>query len=337
MSLVFPTAQEMKLIEQTLIPRITEGRLGLQLMPVVNSDYHILSWEQKDNYTGLQAVRGLNGQPGRVTRIGGRRYTMPPGVYGEFTSVDEAEVTARRAWGSINTVVDISDLIAECQEHLLIRRYDRIEKIIWDLLVAGTFSVSNEFGVIHTDTFDIQTYDATTWSTVATSTPLVDFRAIQLLGRGTSNKFDAAAGAKAYMSRATFNYLVANTNANDIAGRRVTGLLSPLTLSEINVILLGEGLPTIEIYDEGYLDSNGTFQLFIPINKVVVVGGRPGGAKLGEYRMTRNANNPGQAPGAYQKVAYEENEVPFKVDVHDGHNGGPVLYFPGGIVVMDVS
>lgn len=337
MSLVFPTAQEMKLIEQTLIPRVTEGRLGLQLMPVVNSDYHILSWEQKDNYTGLQEVRGLNGQPGRVTRIGGRRYTMPPGVYGEFTSVDEAEVTARRAWGSINTVVDISDLIAECQEHLLIRRYDRIEKIIWDLLVNGTFSVSNEFGVIHTDTFDIQTYDATTWSTVATSTPLVDFRAIQLLGRGTSNKFDAAAGAKAYMSRATFNYLVANANDNDIAGRRVTGLLSPLTLNEINVILLGEGLPTIEIYDEGYLDSNGTFQLFIPINKVVVVGGRPGGAKLGEYRMTRNANNPGQAPGAYQKVAYEENEVPFKVDVHDGHNGGPVLYFPGGIVVMDVS
>jgi hypothetical protein len=53
--------------------------------------------------------------------------------------------------------------------------------------------------------------------------------------------------------------------------------------------------------------------------------------------MTRNANNPGMAPGRYQKIIDRgENEVPRKIEVHRGHNGGPVIYFPGSIVAMTI-
>jgi hypothetical protein len=96
-------------------------------------------------------------------------------------------------------------------------------------------------------------------------------------------------------------------------------------------------LPKIVIYDEGYIDESNTFQLFVPNNKVVVIGKRPAGQTVGEYIFTFNANNPGGTPGPYMKIIDRgEETVPRKIEVHDGHNGGPALYFPGSIVVMTV-
>jgi len=228
--------------------------------------------------------------------------------------------------------------VMECQDQLLGRRLDRIEKIVWDLLTAGTFSVAGPDGVtMHTDTFTLQTASAAVaWATFATATPLKDFRAVQLLSRGYSVSFGA--DAKAYMNRVTFNNLVANTNTADLAGRRTSGLQTVLTLGEINSVLAGEGLPQIVIFDGGYLDSSGTFQPFIPNSKVVVVGRRLDGAPIGNYVYTRNANNPGLEPGPYMKVVdNEEREVPRLIEVHDGHNGGPIIEFPSAVVILTVS
>jgi hypothetical protein len=131
--------------------------------------------------------------------------------------------------------------------------------------------------------------------------------------------------------------LVSNTNTNDIAGRRTSGLNSVLNLDEINAVLLGEGLPQIEIYDEGYQDDTDTFVPYIGDGKVLVVGVRVDGGAVGGYLMTRNANNPNSAPGAYQKIIDKgEDAVPREIEVHDGHNGGAVLYYPSAMVVMNV-
>lgn len=334
---VYPTSVELTEIAQDLTPRLEADREIFNILPVRSVDSHLLEWEQLDNYIGLQQVRGLGGDPPRVKAIGAKRYQMEPGVYGEFRRIDEVQLTARRQYGTFGTPINITDLVREAQEQLLLRRLDRQELIGWTLLSTGTFSVAGPMGtVLHTDTFTLKTYTAgVTWATSATAVPLANFRAVKLLGRGSSSKFGA--GATAYMNQTTFNSLVTNTNANDLAGRRVTGLLSPLNLQEIGTILMGEDLPKIRIYDEGYIDDSGTFQLFIPNNKVIVVGQRPAGQRLGEYRMTRNANNADLAPGPYMKVVDEgERTVPRVIDVHDGHNGGPVLYFPGGFVVMTV-
>jgi hypothetical protein len=69
---------------------------------------------------------------------------------------------------------------------------------------------------------------------------------------------------------------------------------------------------------------------------VVVIGNRRDGQPIGEYRMTRNANNPGAAPGPYMKIVDDPDEVPRTVAVHDGHSGGPVVYYPSAIAVMTV-
>jgi hypothetical protein len=335
--LTYPTSAELKAIEQVLMPRLTKQRPIFDDFPMREVDAHRLMWEQLDNFIGLQQVRGLNGAPQRVLRVGLKAYDMKPGVYGEFSTVDEEEITIRRAQGKWGEPVDISDLVTQIQNQLLLRRLDRIESIVWTLITAGIFSVATAQGqILHTDSFPILTFTASVpWATSATATPLQNFRSIQLLSRGQSVDFGATSNA--WMNRTTFNLMVSNTNQNDLAGRRVTGLLSPLNLEEINRILLGEGLPQVKIYDQGYIDDTNTFQLFIPNNTVAVIGNRPQGQRVGEYRMTRNANNTRTAPGPYTKVIDTmDREVPRRIDVHDGHNGGPVVWFPGALVRMNV-
>jgi hypothetical protein len=307
-------------------------------MPIVTVDAYLLEWDQLDNYVGLQQVRGLDGQPGNVLSVGGVRFRATPGVYGEFMTIDELELTTRRQFGTFATPVNISDLVMQKQDQLLSRRIDRIRYIGWTLLSTGTFSVSNANGVIHTDTYALQTYDASTWATVATATPLADMRAVQLLGRGKGVSFGV--GAVAIMNRVTFNRMISNTNSADLAGRRTAGLslATVLSLADTNALLAGEDLPRVVIYDDGYLNDAGAFVPFIADNKVIVVGQRQAGQIIADYAMTRNANNPNLEPGAYMKVLdHGEDRVPRMIEIHDGHNGGPRIYHPGSVVLMDVS
>jgi hypothetical protein len=337
MSFAFPSSAELTLIAQDKTPRMIQDRLGFQIMPFEESDTHLLEWEQMDNWTGLQAVRGLNGEPTRVKKIGSKKYLMEPGVYGEYSVLDENDLTRRRRLGSFGTPIDVSDLVLMEQERLMGRRLDRQEQVIWALLASGIFTVVGEDGVVrHTDAYTMQTFTAgVTWATSATAVPLANFRSVQLLSRGRSVSFGTE--AMAIMNRTTFNSLMSNTNANDLFGRRPSGLGTIAGIADVNRVLNMEGLPSVVIYDEGYLDDTATFQLFVPNNKVVVVGKRPAGQRIAAFRLTRNANNPDLAPGVYQKtVDWGDKKVPRTIEVHDGVNGGPVVYYPGSIVVMTV-
>lgn len=331
----YPTNSELNAVAQDKLPNLMANRPIFEILPIKNKDSHLVEWEQKDNYVGLQQIRGLNGPPIRVKRVGGKRYMMQPGVYGEFVVIDEQELTTRRQWGSYNAPVSIDDLVMECQDQLLGRRLDRIEKIGWDLLTAGTFSVAGPDGaVFQSDTFALQTASAAVaWSTVATATPLADFRAVQLLSRGHSVGFGAQ--AKAYMNRVTANNLLKNTNAADLGGKRTLGLATVNSMPEINRILMGEDLPEIVVFDGGYIDDAGTFQPFIANAKVIIVGRRSDGSPIGNYLYTRNSQNEGMAPGAYMEVI-RDDRPPHFIEVHDGHNGGPTIEFPSAVVILSV-
>ena len=334
---VYPSAAEIQQIAQDKMPRLTQDRPVFDIFPMRSVNESLLIWEQLDNFKGLQQVRGLSGQPSRVVPVNLKQYQMQPGVYGEFIPINEQELTTRRVAGTFGAPIDITDLVLEKQDQLLQRRLDRVEYIGWTLLAAGTFSVALPGGgVAHTDTFNIQTYTAGVgWGTAATSTPLADFSAVQLLSRGHSVDFGAV--ATAFMNRQTFNNLRSNANGTDLYGRRTQGLGTFNNLQGINQLLTGDDLPQVVVYDQGYLDESGTFTPFIPVNKVIVVGKRPAGQPIAEYRMTRNANNPDLAPGPYMRVIDTgEIVIPRSIEVHDGHNGGPVIYFPSAVVVMSV-
>lgn len=337
---VYPTSAELREIAQAKLPNLVAQRPIFSILPIETVDAHLLMWEQDDNFIGLQQVRGINGQPPRVKRTGMKRYLMQPGIYGEYSVIDELELTERRQYGSFGQPVRIDDLVMREQDRLLGRRLDRIELIGWVLLTAGTFSVAGPDGLTyHTDTFTLQTHSGSDWSTVATATPLADFRAVQLLSRGYSVDFGPA--ARAIMNRVTWNRLIGNANASDLGGKKGLGLASITSIQDANRILTEDGLPTVEIFDGGYLNDSGTFVPFIADDKVVVVGKRTDGGQIGAYRMTRNAQNANLEPGAYMEVIDRGadgsgRQIPRTIEVHDGHNGGPVIYFPSAVVIMSV-
>jgi Phage major capsid protein E len=338
MPLVYPTSAEIMAIAQDLMPRLQADRPIFDIMPVRNVDEYVLIWEQYANFTGLQAARGLNGEPPYVNKPALNRLEIRPGAYGEKIRTDELELTRRRIPGNFGAAIDISDMILMNQNHLLVRRLDRIEWIGWNLLIYGTYTTVSPQGVtIATDSSATQVYTSTVpWSTSATATPLADFRAVKLLHRGHSVSFGTK--ARAFCSQQTLNQALINTNNADLYGRRVTGLAVVNNQGDFNKLLAGDDLPSIEVYDEGYLDYTGAFQLFIPLGSVLVVGKRPAGQRLCEYRMTRNANNVDMAPGPYMRVIDKgEQDIPRDIDVHDGHNGGPVIFFGNAIVSMIVD
>lgn len=334
----FPTAIQLEEIEQELMPTLMEGRDIFDLFPVDEEDVDIVSWELWDNYKGLQACRGLNGEPPRVKPVGAKRYQMPPGYYGEFTLIDEAELTRRAQMGSFTDLVSIDDLVARQQEFLLQRRLDRQELMGWTLLATGTFSVPGPSGaVLHTDTYTTQTFTAAvTWATAATATPLADFRSVQLLGRGKGVSFGS--DATAYMNRSTWNAMISNTNNADLYGRRQAGFGTFNNITSVNELLAGDDLPRLEIMDRGYLtEPAGTFANFIPNNKVVVVGKRQSTRQIGAFKLIRNVNDLSDGIGAYMRVIDRgETEVPRKIEVHDGWNGGITLSYPSAVVIMTV-
>jgi hypothetical protein len=338
-----PTSAELRTIEQIKMPELMRDNPIFQYFPTDTLDSAMLMWEQEDNWTGLQQVRGIGGDPPKVSKVGFNRFVEIPGYYGEFENIDEIELTERRRMGTFAAAIDVSDLVMKAQDRLLMRRRDRMSSILWTLATTGTFSVSGPAGVIlHQGTYDFQDFNATVgWGTVATATPLADFRAVQLLARGASVNFGAS--AVAYMNRVTANDLLSNVNNGDIYGRRTSGLATVNNLSDTNMILTGEGLPNVLVYDDGYLrESDGAFVPFIPDDKVIVFGQRTNGAPIGRYLYTRNVNNADMSPGPYTAVIDRGADgpgrhVPRSLEVHDGHNGGPVIYFPSAIVVMDVS
>jgi hypothetical protein len=343
----YPTTVEMKEINAVLQPRLATNSPIFSHFPIVDVESDMLRWEQRDDYTGMQQIRGINGQPGIVQAVGSKAYLYQPGYYGEKRPIDEQEITRRAALAQVSMKpISIDDLVLDANRFLVHRETVLMEYILWTLVSTGTFSISKDSNVIHTDTYAIQTASAAVdWDAVATATPIADFRTVQALEEGKGVSFGA--GATAYMNRTTFNKMLANTNSSDLAGKLSRIFTSGSAadqgdLSLINKIMAGGDLPQIAIYNEGYKAAGtGTFTKFLATDKIVVIGQRQAGEPLGEYRRTINANNDPVGPGSYSKVvdsamAGNPNPVPRVINVERGHNGGPVIYYPSGVVVLSV-
>lgn len=337
----YPTAGEFMEIERELLPRMQANSPAFRHFPDEDRVGWYLEWTQADNLSGKQQWRGLNGEPPRVKLKGLNRYHAEPGVWGEYIPIDEKSLTTRTdvMVGPGGRLMPTRDMIAECQAELLQRRATLKEWLIWEMMVNGYLKVKAADGAeVYTDAYNQQIQTAVvSWGTFATAKILVDFRAAQLRGRGTSANFGP--GSNAYMNRVTANKMLSNTNQDDLAGKRMGNLATPLNLNDMNTILSGEGLPRVQVYDEGWIPDGGVWTPWIPDDVVIIVGTRPNGVQPGGYMHTSNANNPNPAPGPYTIVDDngERGAVPREIKVHDGHNGGVVLRYPGMLVRLNVA
>jgi len=78
--LIYPSNAELTEIAQQYIVRTMPQRPVFDIFPMVNEDNYLVMWEQEDNYKGMQQVRGLSGEPPRVTKSGVSRFQLLPGA-----------------------------------------------------------------------------------------------------------------------------------------------------------------------------------------------------------------------------------------------------------------
>lgn len=357
LNIVYPSPAAFKTIEPDLIIRDRSDRLGLKIFPVVSSETHFVRWQQRDNYYGLMQMRGIDGQPPRVNRLGVNTFVYEPGVFGEHIVITERELLTRSVPNNPTVPIDVADLVLDADTQLINRLDTRMEACVWTLLTTGTLSIplpgpTPGSVVVYNDTYTIQTYTAPIpWATSATAVPILNLQTIQQLSLGHGVSFGV--GAVAYMNQATANLLLNNANAADFGGRRSQYGQTFNNIDMFNNYFAAQGLPTVVVYDQGYqraplsgpiTSASLQFVKFIPDHIVVVVGKRPGNSPVGEFQQTVQAMNPMGAPsgGEYRFVKNYANgtnapvEVPPKLEVHRGFNGGPTIFYPSAIVVATV-
>lgn len=355
LNIVYPSPAVMKEIESELTLRDRADRIGLQLFPVVQEPTYHVRWVQRDNYYGLQQMRGLDGLPPHVQRLGQTTFVYEPGVYGEHTSITEREILTRAAFGNTNLPIPISDLVMRDQTQLIQREDDRMEANVWTLLGTGTLSIplpGPNGTTVYNDTYTTQTVTASVpWATSATAVPIADFQRATQLGIG--HGVDLGSGATAYANSFTINLLLNNSNAADYGGRRSQYGATLNTIAGANDYFRGQNLPQLVPYDAGYqlaplagpvTSASTQFTKFIPDHTVIVVGKRPSGQPIGNTVQTIQAMEPGASarPGGYNYVTDSTRglntpmRTPPKIEIHRGWNGGLVLYYPSAVVVLTV-
>lgn len=339
-SLVFPTSAELTEIDPVLFDQLTLQDPIFEFFPLESDPIPRLVWRQADPTTGLMQFRGLDGEPRLVPNKGFGQFEAKPGVFGEKMVIDETEMTLRARMGTWSESIDVTGLVTERQEMLIHRHISRIKWLIWTLVSTGSYVVLDATGeVVDFAAFEPKTFVAPVgWTNQATATPIANFRAVKLLSRGQSVSFGN--GSVAMMTEATAQKMYANTNANDLGGRRAEGLSSVDGLAPTNRILEREDLPRVVIYEGGYLDDSGTWRTWIPDDTVVVFGRRENNARLGAFRYTLNRVNPGMTAAPYVRVVPKgmgpDQAPPPKIEVHRGFNGGPIIFYGGAVVIMKV-
>ncbi len=302
-----------------------------------------LKWQIKDNYFGLMQLRGAGGEPRSIPSIGARMFEATPGVFGEFATIDEVELMERSGEipDDMNVPVSVQDLVREKQGFLRERYDNRLVQMGWTLLVTGLLQLKLPGGGIG---FEAQyTQQVITppvpLTTYGTATPLATMQAWPVTyGRGSSTAWNQT--AVQYMNSFTFQKLMLNSNAADLNGqlKDANGRVTP-TLTRSNEIFVAYNVPQISIWDGGYVNDAGAFQMSIPDGVGLVVGKRPDNETPGETQITKNVNNPGNAPGLYSFVRdYTKGPlktVPPKLEVHEGFNGGGVITRPSQILKVN--
>ncbi|MFO0937839.1 MAG: hypothetical protein U0798_15145 [Gemmataceae bacterium] len=158
--------------------------------------------------------------------------------------------------------------------------------------------------------------------------------------RNTSSRFDKT--SQLIANTTSINWILNNRNEDDLGGVRVEMGTTLNSLADINKLLATNDLPQLVEYDATIQtdpEDRDSFEMVIPDGDFIWVGSRPNGERLGEFLGTYNINAPeGNQDGIYSKVIdTSEREVPRRVEVHHGFNGGPALYFPTAVQSVRTS
>jgi hypothetical protein len=349
----FPTNFELNLLAQELVidpaSFIGVGRLA----PVKDFFTQRVQWEQLDLERGMTAPHNMESDPKIDTRPGSVLKEYEPIAFKESDLIKEKELLRAREIGTINNVVSLDRLIARIMLARRLKTWVRMEWTIWQMF-GGALAI-DENGVKVWETFPVQTFTTTVpWATHATATPLLDITNAALKFRGTGA---SGQGGVIYLNQKDLNDVLQNKNDDDLWGFRGTNFVSQTySLKQVNDILSSRGLPTIELYDQGYIAENKTWTPFISNGHPVLLGKRvQPGQTIANFASTpsmHRTQNGVFAPGYFQIMEVNggpnNGAVTVSADalgqvanpnlkLTGGIYGGPILWYPLSVIAMDVT
>lgn len=241
------------------------------------------------------------------------------------------------------------DLILLKLKMLHYRNLIRMEWLCWQAmnnnLTAFTDDNGNQFSIDYGLTAPVQ---VSNWSDPSTATPVKDLQTVLLTYGGTG-----VAGVELVLNGKTSTDLSQNEEIIDrMRGSQWAGSTGTANIGELLMMLtqgngaerVGPRLTAVTTYDEGYFDSSGVYQRFLPNDLGVLIGiGGPeyaveNGPDYGVpgFFMSTPAlqdmggqdNLPSEEtirPGEYATVKPELQISPKRVLVEAGINGLPVI------------
>jgi hypothetical protein len=346
--LTFPTNAELDLVVQDYVAQ-TDSFAGAEILPEAESMAQKVRWDERDRDAGATAPHVMGTDPKTDKRQGSKTHEYEPIPFKETDLLKEDEILRARELGTMNNRLDLSREIARIAKNRLDKTRIRMEILRWQTL-RGEIDI-DENGVVVHEEFPIQSHNPLVdWDNLATAKPLADFNSMKLKFRGTGA---SAQGAEAWMNQTTASWLLENQNEADLKGFQ-NGNFTNLAYSieELNKILAARGLPTIRVYDEGYIDKNDNFVNFLDDAEVILVGKRPGTQKPGDWMKTPSLHvdkNGMPAPGFFSII--EVNGQPSekvgtvtiaqlgasknpKIEITGGVYGGTRLLFPKSVIRM---
>jgi hypothetical protein len=356
-SFIYPKSYEVQAIQAEYMQPLMDADPIFKIFPLRNRNTAELRWSQDDTGYGLAQFRGMEGEEGKVQRIGRNVTVMETGVFGEYAQVTEKEITERARLDDVgdNLPIDATEIVTEIDQQLMQRSVARKRYNGWQALQGNlvlTKPGPNDSITEQVYSYPVQTYSALVpWATFATAKPIIDLQNVVQLAIGRS--VDFGAGATMYMTSATANLALNNQNNADLNGRRTQFGATINDINGLNSYFVAQNLPRIVTIDDGYYKSKSAaltpgptnFTKYIPDGKVIIVGKRPGNVPIGEYTLTRNIYR-GYGDGAMGDYRFVKDssvglntpvDVPANLSVHRGHNGGTSLFYSSAVIVMDVT
>lgn len=342
-SCIVPTPTEIVRVGAQIIPYRKRDLVAInEILPFKYVDNTTITINRPDIIRGLQGWRGLGAEPPRISsefdRFG--RYCMFwPGYWGETETITEAELAQTAEPGSCpGEPLNAKNEIARIQNRLTVRMLYRAEYNAWQALRTGRYTALNQLGqVIFQQFFAIKQIAAGIGFTdIVGSSPLGFFRSIPELIRDSSAMFSGRK-TRYYMNRTTLNRILENRNPNDLGRGNLSACCNTVSLEWVNAQFESQGLGSIVVYDNRWIDDNGGVNLFIPNGVVIIVGWRPDATVPGHYYLTKVLNDCLEMRGDDRGMWYFFKDscgmkITREIVVGAGHNGGPIIEYPEMVI-----
>jgi hypothetical protein len=316
-----------------------ENFLGSSFAPVVHSYFQEIEYDEIYGPQGMARAHALDAEPGMAEFPRVVKKSFKPAYFKEMHRINESDILRLgQLGGTRQQKITARQLIGAALDNLNGRIENRIEWMRWQALLNGGLSIS-ENGIIIAAQYGVpgenlaKTVSAS-WADKQTSKPVEDILRVEQDFVGTGYRL-----GEVYMNSYTAQlFCLSDDTRQYYSGAGIQEKVLPGNLSRYSGGLFpGIG---INIYVEGYEDENGTFQKFIPDNKVVFLGDAAAGEIMDVVSVPSLHSPTGEPlPGKFAFVIDKsgQSEANPHYDIVAGIYCLPRIRRPEAVMVMDVT